>query len=59
MLGATFSAVGLTAGDLEPGGKFHDRVLLNQARVKNLAATESGRASFCRNIRSELSAMFD
>lgn len=59
MLGITLSAVNLRTADLAPGGRYWASVERNQARVTRLIATETGKASFCRNIRRDLSAMFD
>ena len=59
MLGLALSAANLRTGDLLRGGKYWENVELNQGRVRRLIATETGRASFCRNVRRDLSAMFD
>lgn len=59
MLGVVMSAVNLRTADLSPGGKYSPNVQRNQARVRKLIATEAGKSSFCRNVRNDLSAMFD
>jgi hypothetical protein len=59
MLGITMSAVNLRTTDLVPGGKYWASVERNQSRVRRLTATSAGKSSFCRNIRRDLSAMFD
>lgn len=59
MLQVVMNSVNLRPSDLSPGGKYWGHVERNQARVRRLTATSAGKASFCRNIRHELSAMFD
>lgn len=59
MLRLALSAANLRTQDLVRGGKYWESVERNQARVRGLIATDAGRTSFCRNVRRELSAMFD
>ena len=59
LLAITMNAVNLRTEDLLPGGKYSRGVERNQARVLQLVATDSGKTSFCRNVRRDLSAMFD
>lgn len=59
MLGLVLRAVNLRTEDLAPGTKYWGSVERNQARVHQLIATDSGKASFCRNVRRDLSAMID
>lgn len=59
MLAIALSAVNIRPTELTPGGKHWPSVQSHQARVRKLIATESGKASFCRTVRNELSAMID
>lgn len=59
MLGIVLSASDLRTTDPVPGGRYAQSVERNQARVMRLISSESGKASFCRNVRRDLSAMFD
>lgn len=59
MLSTVFSAANMQPRDLVRGGKYYGEVAKNQARVSQLVATDAGKSSFCRNVKNELSAMFD
>lgn len=59
MLGLVLSAANLRTTDLQPGGKYWKDVQRNQSRVRQLVTTDNGKTSFCRNVRRDLSAMFD
>lgn len=59
MLGLALSAANLRTSDLSPGGRYWASVEQNQSRVRRLIATSSGKSSFCRNVRRDLSAMLD
>ena len=59
MLALVLDQANIRTTDLTSGGKFSSTVQRNQARVRKLIASESGKASFCRTVRNELSAMLD
>lgn len=58
MLSVVFSSANLHTSDLSPGGKYWANVQQHQSRLKRLLSTSKGKASFCRNVRNDLSAMF-
>lgn len=59
MLATVMNAVNIRPDDLVRGGKYYPSVERNQTRVRGLIATEAGKTSFCRTVRTELSAMLD
>jgi hypothetical protein len=52
---STFGSVDSVA----PGGEHWPKMRTNMSRIHMLTDTESGRASFCARVRSDLSAFFD
>ncbi|GEM_PF-6995780 len=52
---STFGSVDSVA----PGGEHWPEMRTNMSRIQMLTDTESGRASFCARVRSDLSAFFD
>ena len=59
MLATVMAATNIRSDDLLRGGKYFSRVERDQRRVRRLIATEAGKASFCRSVRTDLSAMLD
>ena len=59
VLALSMNLVNLRTEDLLPGGKYSQIFEQTQGRVQQLVATKSRKSSFCRNVRRDLSAMFD
>lgn len=59
MLGIVMTELDIQAEDLGPGGRHWASVQQNQSRVRQLISSNSGKSSFCRNVKNDLSAMFD
>jgi hypothetical protein len=59
MLEVVLASSGLRPEDLSSGGKYYSEVVRHRSRVRALVSTEEGKASFCRRVGNDLSAMFD
>lgn len=58
-LGLLLRAMDLRPEYLSPGGKYWPVVERSQASLRKLTATKEGQSRFCRNVRNDLSSMFD
>lgn len=59
MLQAVFNSAGLSAEQFAPGGVHYREMENHKQRILNITDTEDGLNSFCRRVRTDLSAMFD
>jgi hypothetical protein len=55
----TMEAGNVSPADLQTGGKYEKEVAANKSRILALTSTPEKKKSFCRTVKSELSAMFD
>lgn len=59
MVQIVFDSAGLSAEQFAPGGVHYHQMEVHKQRILNLTDTEDGLNSFCRRVRTDLSAMFD